>query len=274
MSYGLGYRGSKNKIATKILDELPSAKNFVDLFAGGCAITHCAILSNKYKQFYINDLESITDLFLDGLKGKYANENRWISRLDFFALKDTDPYVKYCWSFGNNGKSYLYSEEIEPFKKTYWELCFSNDPHEKRLLIKELIKQASQQNRMDTNLECLERLERLQSLERLKTLTDNIVSTHDDYTQVLIQPHSVVYCDPPYLNTSQPYQGKKKFDSEKFYNWVFTQQHLRVGDDVKFYISEYAMPEDKFRCVAEFAHTCCSAANTTTKVSERLFEVE
>lgn len=45
MRYGLPYKGSKNKIAERIVDFLPKAKNFYDLFAGGCAITHCAELS-------------------------------------------------------------------------------------------------------------------------------------------------------------------------------------------------------------------------------------
>ena len=49
MNYGLPYVGSKNKIAKTIIDFLPPADHFYDLFAGGCAITHAAILSNKYK---------------------------------------------------------------------------------------------------------------------------------------------------------------------------------------------------------------------------------
>ena len=32
-------------------------------------------------------------------------------------MKDTDAYVAFCWSFGNKGETYLYSKEIEPYKK-------------------------------------------------------------------------------------------------------------------------------------------------------------
>ena len=32
-------------------------------------------------------------------------------------MKDTDPYVALCWSFGNNRTDYLYAQEIEPWKK-------------------------------------------------------------------------------------------------------------------------------------------------------------
>ena len=40
-------------------------------------------------------------MFLDAIEGKFADETRWISREDFFALKDTDTMVSVCWSFGN-----------------------------------------------------------------------------------------------------------------------------------------------------------------------------
>ena len=32
-------------------------------------------------------------------------------------MKDTDPYVSLCWSFGNNRRTYLYAREVEPWKK-------------------------------------------------------------------------------------------------------------------------------------------------------------
>jgi len=47
MRYGLPYKGSKNGIAKKIVDALPAGEVFVDLFAGGCAVTHAAMLSGS-----------------------------------------------------------------------------------------------------------------------------------------------------------------------------------------------------------------------------------
>lgn len=47
MRYGCPYMGSKNSIARPIVDFLPRRKNFIDLFAGGCAITHAALLNVK-----------------------------------------------------------------------------------------------------------------------------------------------------------------------------------------------------------------------------------
>ena len=117
MRYGVPYRGSKNKIADWVVDHLPDGKTLVDLFAGGCAVTHAAILAGKWENFIINDLSDAPEVFENAVNGKYANEKRWISRKDFYKLKDSDPYVRFCWSFGNNGRDYLYAKEVEPWKK-------------------------------------------------------------------------------------------------------------------------------------------------------------
>ena len=121
--FGVPYMGSKNQIVKKLIEQLPSAKYFIDLFAGGCSMTHGAILSKKYNHFIVNDISDAPSLFLDAINGKFKNETRWISRDDFFALKDKEPYVRYIWSFGNNGKAYMYSKEIEPYKKAFWEFA-------------------------------------------------------------------------------------------------------------------------------------------------------
>lgn len=117
MRYGLGYCGSKNGIAEWVCDYIPNSRNFYDLFAGGCAITHCSMLRKKSENYLINDISDVVELFYDAVMGKYKNETRWISREDFYNLKDKDPYIRYCWSFGNRGLEYMYSREVEPWKK-------------------------------------------------------------------------------------------------------------------------------------------------------------
>lgn len=110
--------GSKNKIADWVVKNLPAAPVLVDLFAGGGAITHCATLSGNWGRVISNDIDGTAmQLYADAVAGKYANETRWVSREDFFRLKDTDPYVRWCWSFGTAGENYMYSVEIEPWKK-------------------------------------------------------------------------------------------------------------------------------------------------------------
>ena len=117
MRYGVPYQGSKNKIAEWVIDNLPEDEILVDLFAGGCAVTHAAMLSGKWDKIIANDIGDAPELFVDAIYGKYADEKRWISREDFQNLKDADPYVSLCWSFGNSRSNYLYAQEIEPWKK-------------------------------------------------------------------------------------------------------------------------------------------------------------
>ena len=123
-NYGLPYMGSKNRIAKELITELiwnePNAQIFIDLFAGGCAISHSAILSGSFKKVIANDINAMPKLFKDAILGKYRDEKRWISRDEFHKLKNTDMYVKSCWSFGSNGRTYLYGEHLEPYKKAYY----------------------------------------------------------------------------------------------------------------------------------------------------------
>ena len=128
MKYGLPYKGSKNKLAERIVRLLPKRTHLVDLFCGGCAVSHAALLMGKYEHIHINDINWMCPtLFIDALNGKYNDENRWISREDFFRLKDSDPYVAVVWSFGNNLHTYLYSKEIEPLKKAIHYAMFFSD---------------------------------------------------------------------------------------------------------------------------------------------------
>lgn len=134
-TFGLGYQGSKNRIAKDIIGVLPGGERFVDLFAGGCSVTHCAMLSGKYKKFLANDIDvRIPQTFKDAIDGKYANERRWISRDEFFKLKDSDMYARLCFSFGNNQKSYMYNTNLEPYKKAcHYAIVFDEWDEFKRL---------------------------------------------------------------------------------------------------------------------------------------------
>ena len=120
--------GSKSKIVKHIVPLFPSADNFVDLFAGGGVVTHYAMTTNKYKHFVFNDINSLMPkAFEMALNGEFEKEKRWISREEFFRLRDTDPYAAICFSFGNNLSTYMYNEEIEPIKEAYHYALFFGD---------------------------------------------------------------------------------------------------------------------------------------------------
>lgn len=118
MKYGITYQGSKNAIAEKIIEFLPSGRRFVDLFGGGAAISHCAVLSGKWQKVLYNEYNPLlVDLIKRAINGDFKNEKRWISREDFSKLKEKEGYIKYCWSFSCAGNNYLYSKEVERWKK-------------------------------------------------------------------------------------------------------------------------------------------------------------
>ena len=256
LNYGVPYQGSKNYIAEWVVDHLPPGDRLVDLFAGGCAITHRALLTDKWPRVLANDIDSGVQLFWCAAHGRYRDEKRWISRDDFFALKDTDPYVKWIWSFGNKGDDYMYSREIEPFKKAVNDTVTGNTPRERYAAFKRavgMIRPEFLRNKAAQRFQTLERLERLERLEVSRL----------DYRQVTVRPGDVVYCDIPYKGTGAEYC--KGFDHEAFYDWAEAQT-------VPVIISEYWMPEDRFRCVdarVRFGHM--SATNNSRKPLEKLF---
>jgi len=128
MTYGLPYQGSKNRIAKRLVDALPPAPVLYDVFCGGCAVTHAAMLSGKYQRFVINDRRDwLPDAFRKAIHGGYAHEDRWISREDFERLRSTDAYAAMCFSFGNDYRSYMYARPLERYKRALHYAIFWRD---------------------------------------------------------------------------------------------------------------------------------------------------
>ena len=255
--YGIPYQGSKNAIAKDIVKLLPRANKLYDVFAGGCAITHCAVLTHKWSKYHINDISDSVVLFRDALRGKYHNERRWISRADFERLKDKDPYVRYCWSFGNGGNDYMYNTILEELKHALHDAHFASNRDERRKAMERYRDERRKAQRLD-ELQSLEGLQRLQSLERLESLE----VTQLDYRALKFDADSVIYCDPPYKGTAG--YNNKDFDHQAFYDWCLNQEQ-------PLFISEYSMPSD-FVCVAQFSKAAIfSQKGASKKVIEKLF---
>lgn len=129
-NFGLPYTGSKSRIALWLVELLPSCESFVDVFAGGCAVSHAVILYGKAKMITMNDLQGdVVQLFFDALHGDLEKYNpyKWINRQTFFEQKDKNPFIRLVYSFGNNGKTYLYSQEIEEYKRAVHLALTEND---------------------------------------------------------------------------------------------------------------------------------------------------
>ena len=269
-TFGMPYMGSKSSIAEWVIDKLPKADVFVEPFAGGGAITHAAMLSGKYKRIIANDITDSALVFKDAIRGRFRNEKRWISRDDFKRLKDTDPYVRMCFSFGNDQNSYCYGKNLEAYKRAFhYAVVFRdkepfmklgvNIPNKaiesenqtiRRLKVKSYLiwlknnMHAGDLQRLES-LEGLQRLQSLESLERLESLEglqslQSLESHQGDYSQVIIPDNSVIYCDPPYRGT---HEYLNSFDWGKFDDWC-------LGQSQQVFISEYSMPKDKFKRIA------------------------
>jgi site-specific DNA-adenine methylase len=335
MSFGLPYKGSKSAIAKDIIGVLPGGNRLVDLFCGGCAVTDYAMKkTDRYRKFLVNDMDPMLPAtYLKALCGGFAGEDRWISREEFHRLKNEDPYVSLCFSFGNNRSTYMYGPDIEPYKeaihnivfwenydkmaalcpavvKTAHEFCDGKDRKGRRLAFGKAVAahvkamgsveywqsnpmfravkvkwseerrgiSSAQWNRGSPlerlerlksleSLESLQSLQSLQSLERLESLESlesqeaHIVATADDYCNYAYQDGDVVYCDPPYANTSK---YTVDFDHETFWQWCRTR-------DFPVYVSEYHAPEDFISVWSKEKRSLFHSSNLSAPVVEHLF---
>ena len=142
MNYGIPYQGSKSKLLPELCKFFPPATNFYDLFGGGFSVTHAMLKhrSKSFKHFHFNEIrKGMTDLIQDSMKGKYSYKNfkpKFISREEFFEKKEKDLYIKLIWSFGNNGKDYLFGKDIEQEKKSLHNAIVFNqfDNYSKKIL--------------------------------------------------------------------------------------------------------------------------------------------
>ena len=254
--YGIPYKGSKSKIAEDILTALPAGRRLVDLFGGGFAITDCALrmFAWKWEKFFWNDIDPLLPPLIYGaIEGKYSEPNFhpvWISREDFKRLKDSDGYVKWIWSFGNNGNDYLYSRKIEEGKRKAFEFIVNGTPSditegitlEGRTINDRRIEWMRKLNGGDKHNDSLERLqslaqlhslERLQPLAQLQSLERLQPLASMDYHDYQYVEGDVVYCDIPYQDAINPKDYGGGFDHAEFFRWAKSRPY-------PVYVSSYA----------------------------------
>lgn len=259
MKYGLPYKGSKNKIAEWVVSILPSGGTLCDLFCGGCAVTHAAMVSGKYDRFIINDIDPVLPgAFVKAISGGFADEKRVIDREMFDQLKETDPYVALCWSFGSNAVHYLWNANTEKMKLLACNMIMANTWLERYSCFRKFVRATGGKLPERFDLECFERLKRILALEGHGRLEEHT----GDYRDVVIPSDAVIYCDIPYRGVDK---YKNPFDHEEFYDWAESRKQA-------VFISEYAMPEDRFRCIAQRQKTSgFSSLSNSTKTIEKIF---
>ena len=274
--YGIPYKGSKSRLADKIIDYMPAANNFIDLFAGGCAMTQAAAQCGKYSAVYTNDLcQMPVRLFLRACAGDLP-PIRWVSRAEFLANAATDPIAAYCWSFGNCARTYIFGRELEDWKHALFNArVFGDFSMFKKMNINtngttadikaniaeykaKYVEYYTATNGHDAKavarleryadywrIEGLDRLLRLQQLNG--TPTDKIKTSFVDYRAVPVPPNSVIYCDIPYIGKKGTRTAEymadggmaNEFSHADFYKWAAEQT-------APVFVSSYDMPADEF----------------------------
>src|SRR5690625_827210 len=120
MYESIPYMGSKRKLAHKIVNILFERHGnlpFYDLFGGGGAVSIAA--QRKFTHVHYNELNKPVFELFNHITNKGFDKSWWqpISREQFFELKDNPTplggIAKTCWSFGNNGRDYLWGDCAE-----------------------------------------------------------------------------------------------------------------------------------------------------------------
>lgn len=305
MSYGLPYKGSKNKIAKRLIEHLPATETFVDLFFGGGAVTHAAMLSGKYHSFIANDINSaLIPFFRDAAAGKYHNEQRWVSHEAYAQLYEADPLVRYCFSYGCGGKCYIYGRAIEPYKRAMHYAIMLGNFSELRRLCPEIAPAAEQTLQNITDIQT-RRLELGRSIVRsLKAIGSPALEKSNPlyasvkwqkYTRAVkqenitylgrvqslatigrarnLQDYATDYSRVPVprgatVYADPPYKGTDPYDSGKFDSERFCEWLRSVPFPV--YVSEYQMPPD-FVSIAEESKSVVINSKSRKMVTEKLF---
>lgn len=289
--YGIPYMGSKSKIAEWVISQIPPATHFYDLFGGGFSITHAMLMKRKkdFKFFHFNEIRpGICQLIQDAIQGKYNYENflpEWISKERFFQLKESDPYIKMCWSFGNDGQTYMFSPEIEPYKRSMHQAVVFNefDDLSKKVFGFECFKEGysinqrrlflfnkiefyrlngipdfllpflSEDNlkildRLErlTRLQGLEQLQRLQRLQKLNGLKDKNLS-HLNFSCKSYE--EVEIKDDSIIYCDPPYANTKGYDKNKFFNSTEFFDWA-ANHKTPILISQYEIRDSRFKIIA------------------------
>lgn len=306
-AYGLGYVGSKNLIAEKIVRALPTADNLYDLFGGGGAITHCACVLGKYKTIYMNDLDSnIIDFFSGIVYGRIEVDKKFVGREEFFARKDNEALIRMCWSFGNDGRTYFCSKEKEPYKKGAYmavvfddfsyleELCSEFVPQLKDALkgvtdtqmrrlrftstvnkIFDFGKKCKSErdfllHRSLFRIQCLEYMERVEALERLERV-ERVQSLRGlGEIEFSSKSYDEIEIRPnSVIYCDIPYENTVEYRVGRFDYEKFYDWCDRQTERV--FVSSYDLPADRFICVRQISKPCTFQGGAGNAKIERLY---
>lgn len=226
------YMGSKNRIAKDILPIMLSHRHYgqwwVEPFVGGGNIID-KVSGNRIgadsNRYVIQALISIRDHI-----SELPKNNAEFTEEDYKNLRSSDDYIHK----GYAGFAFSYSGK--------WMGGWCRDGSGKRDYVSEAYKNAV--------------------IQSPKLKGANLVCS--DYKALEIPPNSLIYCDPPYENTTK---YSFDFNHDEFWDWC----RKMTLDGHTVFISEYAAPDD-FDCIYEKKIVSSLTKDTGSKFGvERLF---
>ena len=240
--YGLPYKGSKNKIAKRLIEFIPRTENFVDMMCGGASVSQCIKEHRPETNVHLNDVDEQLIEFLRLIDGNgWHGIEHFISHDEFFRLKDSRFDVSVCFSFGNDRSTYLYSWNKEFLMWRLEDRLITEglpESHERFLKAKTKYR--------DVDVKYMRAVQRISSIfrfqERMHGKFASIsCGTYFDYrfSDGMTPDNTVVYCDIPYRDTESR-QYSDRFHHERFYWWVRNSRYVCVT-------SEFSMPADFVR---------------------------
>lgn len=277
MNYGINYMGSKNTIASDIVQYIisshPDKKYFVDACCGGFAVSHYVIKETNM-EVYANDLnpyiiDLLEELFFRGAVNFDTVKDKWIPRLKYLdAQNNPDKYPKWFvgyalsnWSFGGRGDSYLYAEDKEPSKRALFDAITKNIWAEELLPIREQIPSylldvfSNPNKRKALLLYCKHhfdeqvQLENLTRLERLLDMKNDVckipsrvhlsVNDYRDFISTL--PKEVLNNAVIYIDP--PYEDTAGYYTNEIDYQVFWEFVESLNGVAPVYVSSYSAPE-------------------------------
>lgn len=258
-NWGIPWLGSKSRFAGFVVDALPAAGTLVDLFAGGCAVTHAAMESGKFGRVIANDLGPGPGLFLEALEGGFEGYSDVPTREEFRA--SDDPAVKLLNSFSCDQVSYRWRAELEDVKVASNEMLMLPSLHERRMAYRRFVRALMRYlegKEPDALMQIMEpetavQTERMQSLESLAGCRCELEVTRSDYRDVDVPADATVYADPPYRGAGDPGETYETESVGAFDFGAFDEWLAEVGFPVV--VSEYEAPAG---CVEVGRREVCS----------------
>ena len=233
------YQGSKSKISKYLKPVIesyikPNTVAYIEPFVGGCNMIDKIECSCPKRGYDAN--EYLIELFNYAKNGGTLPE--YISKEQYYEVKNNkEKYPK--WYVGFIGF-------IVSFRGKFFGGYINPE-----CILKASPRKVNYQERHINNFK-----------KQIPNLKD-VELKHSDYKDLSFN-NCVIYCDPPYRDTTK-YKASAEFDYEEFYNWCRKMCKYNT-----VLISEYDMPED-FECIWSKEHWTTLSGYCKKKTVEKLF---